>query len=94
MSQIAIKVDIAGRTYPLNVKPEEEANVRKAAEMINESYFKLKDAYPMTDLRDLLSMASLEVATRALNAAGMADRKSIEAEISTIEMLIGQQSHG
>ena len=80
MSQLSINVEIAGRNYPLNVKPEEEENVRLAAKQINESVERLKANYPMTDMRDLLSMAALQVCTRVLNSAGMADRSEIEAE--------------
>lgn len=92
MSELSIKVEIAGRSYPLSVKPEEEENVRKAASALNDSLTKLKGAYPMTDIQDLLSMAALEVVTRAMNSAGMADRAEIEAELTEVEKLLGQES--
>ena len=92
MSQLSIKVQIAGREYPLNVKPEEEEHVRKAASSINESFTKLKATYPLTDAQDLISMAALEVSTRLLNSSGMADREELEKELATIEMLIEEES--
>ena len=92
MADLSIKVDIAGRTYPLSVKKDEEENVRKAAGEINESLKKLKSSYPMTDMQDLLSMASLEVVTRYMNSAGMTDRKEIELELNELEKLLGQDS--
>ncbi len=90
MSKLSIKVQVAGRGYPLSVKLEEEEHVRKAASSINESFDKLKAAYPLADVQDLITMAALEVTTRTLNSAGMADREELKAELATIEMLIGQ----
>jgi cell division protein ZapA len=92
MSELSIKVEIAGRSYPLSVQREEEETVRKAAALINDSVGKLKAAYPMTDIQDLLSMAALEVATRSMNSAGMADRKELEGELDELERLLGQES--
>ena len=35
MSQLSIKVNIAGRTYPLTIERSEEEMIRKAADNIN-----------------------------------------------------------
>ena len=69
MSETSIRIELAGRAYPLTVHPDEEANIRKAATEINESIARLKASYPMTDKQDLLAMAALEVTTRVLNQA-------------------------
>ncbi|MFN8351241.1 MAG: cell division protein ZapA [Flavobacteriales bacterium] len=69
MSETSIRIELAGRAYPLTVHPEEEMNIRRAAQEINESITRLKEAYPLTDKQDLLAMAALEVTTRVLNQA-------------------------
>jgi cell division protein ZapA len=69
MSEASIRIELAGRAYPLTVHPEEEMNIRRAAQEINESITRLKEAYPLTDKQDLLAMAALEVTTRVLNQA-------------------------
>ena len=69
MSESSIRIELAGRAYPLTVHPEEEMNIRRAAQEINESITRLKEAYPLTDKQDLLAMAALEVTTRVLNQA-------------------------
>ena len=69
MEERSIRIELAGRAYPLTIHPEEEENIRAAAQEINESITRLKAGYPLTDKQDLLAMAALEVATRALNTA-------------------------
>lgn len=69
MEERSIRIELAGRAYPLTIHPDEEANIRAAAQEINESIARLKKSYPLTDKQDLLAMAALEVTTRALNTA-------------------------
>lgn len=69
MEERSIRIELAGRAYPLTIHPDEEENIRTAAQEINESITRLKASYPLTDKQDLLAMAALEVTTRALNAA-------------------------
>jgi cell division protein ZapA len=68
MDELSIRIELAGRAYPLTIHPDEEDRIRTAAQEINESIARLKAGYPMTDKQDLLAMAALEVTTRALNA--------------------------
>ena len=56
MSQLSIKVNIAGRTYPLTIERSEEEMIRKAADKINESIKDLKENYAVKDIQDLLAM--------------------------------------
>ncbi len=69
MEERSIRIEIAGRAYPLTIHPDEEENIRTAAQEINDSITRLKTSYPLTDKQDLLAMAALEVTTRALNMA-------------------------
>lgn len=69
MDELSIRIELAGRAYPLTIHPDEEEQIRLAAQEINESIARLRSGYPMTDKQDLLAMAALEVTTRALNAA-------------------------
>ncbi|MEO7081012.1 MAG: cell division protein ZapA [Flavobacteriales bacterium] len=69
MEERSIRIELAGRAYPLTIHPDEEENIRTAAQEINDSITRLKSSYPLTDKQDLLAMAALEVTTRALNMA-------------------------
>lgn len=66
MSELSIKVNMAGRVYPLTVKSEEEENVRKAAKLINEHIRNLEENYAVKDKQDLLAMTALEYASKIL----------------------------
>ena len=88
MNETSIRIELAGRAYPLTVLPEEEANIRKAAAEINESIARLKASYPMTDKQDLLAMAALEVTTRAFNQATAQARAEHIAAVEDLERLL------
>jgi cell division protein ZapA len=66
MSELSIRVSIAGRTYPLTIERHEEENVRKAAKHIEDKINELRKQYAVTDLQDYLAMVALEMATEQL----------------------------
>ncbi|MCB0762370.1 MAG: cell division protein ZapA [Flavobacteriales bacterium] len=70
MSDLSIKVSIAGRVYPLTIKREEEESVRKAARLIDESVRLFQQNYAVKDKQDLLAMTALQLATRSEEKEG------------------------
>jgi cell division protein ZapA len=68
MSKISIKVSIAGREYPLTVRPEERDNVMRAAEMVNRKLEEYSSSYAVSDKQDLLAMCALQFSTQYINA--------------------------
>ena len=66
MKDLSIKVNIAGRVYPLTVKQEEEENIRLAAKEINEMIREYEQNYAVKDKQDLLAMCALQFATQKL----------------------------
>ena len=61
---MSIQVTIAGRTYPINVKPEEEASLKRIAGELEAHMQHLKDNYAIKDSQDILAMTLLEYANR------------------------------
>ena len=61
MDKIALKIIIAGRTYPLTIKKEEESIIRNAADRINSNIKKLQGSYAVKDMQDLLAMTALQL---------------------------------
>jgi cell division protein ZapA (FtsZ GTPase activity inhibitor) len=61
MSKVAIKISIAGRTYPLNVAEDEKEAVLQAADEINKAVDYLRKHYAVNDAQDLLAMSSLQL---------------------------------
>lgn len=88
MEELSIRIELAGRAYPLSIHKEEEANIRKAVQEINDSITRLKQHYPLTDKQDLLAMAALEVTTRSLNSVAPQQQAEVLAELVEIERLL------
>lgn len=90
MEERSIRIELAGRAYPLTIQVAEEENVRRAVDEINESIARLKASYPLTDKQDLLAMAALEVAARALNSAAPQHQARAEAALSAMERMLAE----
>jgi cell division protein ZapA (FtsZ GTPase activity inhibitor) len=65
MSEVSIKVNIAGRIYPLTVSEREEAEIRRAEQAIEESIQVFQKNYAVKDKQDLLAMAALQMAAKS-----------------------------
>lgn len=65
MDKISLKIIIAGRTYPLTIKKEEEEAIRQAADRINANIKKLQGTYAVKDMQDLLAMTTLQFTVQA-----------------------------
>jgi len=90
MEERSIRVELAGRAYPLTISEAEEANVRRAVEEINESITRLKANYPLTDKQDLLAMAALEVTVRALNSTTQRQDAEAEEALAAMERMLSE----
>jgi len=61
---LKIKVTLAGRVYPINVKnANEEEGMRKAAKHINDLVTKFEKNYAVSDKQDVLAMCALQFAS-------------------------------
>ena len=63
MAEVSLKVLIAGRTYPLIVKQEEEVRVLEVVKTINEKIKEFEQSYSVRDKQDLLAMCALNLLT-------------------------------
>ncbi len=88
MEERSIRIELAGRAYPLTIDMSEADNVHKAVEEINDSINRLRTAYPLTDKQDLLAMAALEVTVRALNTSGNRVEAEALAAVEAIEAML------
>jgi cell division protein ZapA len=68
MSEHSIKVSIAGRIYPITVRPDEEARVRTAAQRVDDNIDLLQRSYAVKDKQDLLAMTALQMAAELLHS--------------------------
>jgi cell division protein ZapA (FtsZ GTPase activity inhibitor) len=61
MAEVSLKILIAGRTYPLTIKEEDEQAVLAAAKMINDKVKEFEVNYSVRDKQDLLAMSALNL---------------------------------
>ncbi|MFB6259071.1 MAG: cell division protein ZapA [Flavobacteriales bacterium] len=87
---IRINVTVAGRTYSMRVKMEEEEYVRKGAELIDQKIRELQASYSVKDDKDLLAMSALQLATERSRSAGEEARGQDQGEIEEMEERIAQ----
>jgi len=85
MGQLSIKVNIAGRTYPLTIERSEEEMIRKAADNINESVKNLKEDYAVKDIQDLLAMTALQLSTKSNTISKEVDNDKVANELKTLD---------
>lgn len=90
MEERSIRIQVAGRGYPLTVKASEEGTIRAAAEKINSSIERLRANYPHTDQQDLVAMAALEVTTRSLNTSREEAQHLERSVVTQLELLLNE----
>jgi cell division protein ZapA (FtsZ GTPase activity inhibitor) len=65
METVSIKVNIAGRLYPLSVGESEVADLRQAETALEESIQLFQKNYAVKDKQDLLAMTALQFSAKA-----------------------------
>ena len=85
MGQLSIKVNIAGRSYPLTIERSEEEMIRKAADNINASIKDLKENYAVKDIQDLLAMTALQLSTKSTTISKEVDDDKVANELKTLD---------
>ena len=84
MSELSIKVSIAGRVYPLTISAADEEIVRKAAKRVDDQIKQLQSAYAVKDRQDLFAMAALQSATLALKATSKPADETLNRQLEKI----------
>ncbi len=82
MSDVSVKVEIAGGFYPLKVKADDEANVKQAVDLINKKVSEIEQKFGIKDKKDVLAMVSLQLISELLK-----DKNNAESELSTLKLI-------
>ena len=82
MGELAIKIRIAEREYPMRVKEEEEERLRVVGKLLNERIRFFKDQFGIQDKQDLLAMVAFET---------MVEKLKMEEEKNSHLASVGQQ---
>lgn len=86
-----ITVVIAGRPYPLKVKEDDEAAIRKIVKEINEKVNRFQLTYTNKDKQDCLSMALLTYAVDLYRSKiNSAQDASLSTKLANLEKLLDE----
>lgn len=88
MDELSIKISIAGRTYPLTIKREEEELIRKAAKQVDEKVRTFQQNYAVKDKQDLLAMTALQMASSVLKLSNDSSSEQYAERMQSIEKSI------
>jgi len=75
MSEVNIKVEIAGSVFPLKVSADDEDNVKEAVNLINTKNTEFEKTYAIKDKKDVLSMVMLQLVSQLYKQANTAERE-------------------
>jgi cell division protein ZapA (FtsZ GTPase activity inhibitor) len=67
MAEVSLKVNIAGRSYPISVEQEEEGTLNEAVVTVENNVKILQESYAVKDKQDLLAMTALQLSIKLLN---------------------------
>ncbi|MDX5324768.1 MAG: cell division protein ZapA [Bacteroidota bacterium] len=83
---LKIKVSIANRVYPLNIRRSEEEKIRLAVKRINEAVTRFEEKYAVNDKQDILAMCALQFASLYEGRQLEGDRfnKNLEADLQAM----------
>ncbi len=84
MSKVSLKIEIAGRTYPITVKQTEKEKVESAAKKINDAVDMLKKNYAVNDSQDLLAMSALQLLMKTPTSSA-STYEAIESQLNDLE---------
>ena len=68
MKELAVKIKIGDRVYPMKVQAADETRVRKAGKLINEQMKAYSQQFGIHDQQDLLAMVSFDCQVDTLRA--------------------------
>jgi cell division protein ZapA (FtsZ GTPase activity inhibitor) len=93
MTEVSIKVEIAGGLYPLKINAEDEENVRKVVDLINTKIAEFEKAYAIKDKRDVLAMVMLQLVSQYYKKAEETEKELSHFKILLIDVEMMLQEH-
>lgn len=81
-----VKINIAGRIYPLNVPAAEEETLRKVGKQIEGMIKDFETNFELRDKQDALAMCALKLGTNA-EVARLNHEKSVESTRNRLQTL-------
>lgn len=92
MSDVSVKVEIAGGLYTLKVAGDDERNVKQAVELINQKISEFERNYGVKDKKDVLSMVTLQLVSLLLKEKNQANEElsTLKGVLKDVEQMLAQ----
>ena len=87
MKELSINITIAGRSYPLNVPREQEAEIRNAGKLIQDKLQALANEFAVRDKQDALAMFALELASENQRLRDLLTKEQLNIESKLQEII-------
>ena len=92
MSDVSVKVEIAGGLYTLKIKSEDERSVKQAVELINQKISEFERNYGIKDKKDVLAMVTLQLVSLLQKEKNQAveELSTLKAVLVDVEQMVAQ----
>ena len=92
MSDVSVKVEIAGGLYTLKIKSEDERSVKQAVELINQKISEFERNYGVKDKKDVLAMVTLQLVSLLQKEKNQAveELSTLKAVLVDVEQMLAQ----
>lgn len=86
MDTLSIRIKIGDREYPMKVRAEDEARIRRAGKLINDRLKRYREEFGLDDRQDLLAMVAFDCMVETMELSEMSSEDS-EKVTSTIQQI-------
>lgn len=92
MSDVSVKVEIAGGLYTLKVGSDDERNVKQAVDLINQKISEFERNYGVKDKKDVLAMVTLQLVSLLQKQKNQAEQElsTLKAVLVDVEQMLAQ----
>ena len=92
MEELAVKIKICDRLYPMKVQAVDELRVRKASSLINEQVKAYSGKFGIHDQQDLLAMVAFDCLIDTLKSRDAINKETIElaVQVDALTQLVEQ----
>lgn len=85
MSEVTLKIEIAGKEYPLKVTKDNANFIEEASQLIKSNLSDFEKKYSITDKKDILAMVFLQTVSEFLK-----ERENKQNELASLKTLLDE----
>jgi cell division protein ZapA (FtsZ GTPase activity inhibitor) len=86
MNTLSIKIKIGDREYPMKVKVEDEAKIRRAGKLINDKLKRYREEFGLDDRQDLLAMVAFDCMVETMESSEVSSEESDQVKSTLIQV--------